>query len=101
MIDRRLHFLNARNVVAADDQREISQAAAQDFAAVIAEQRNGEQPTFARLFERHHDVARSAAGGNSNSHILGPRVCNQLAQEYHFGADIVGDGADIGRFHRE
>ena len=49
VIGGRLHFLNARDVIGADDQRKVSQAAPQNLAAVIAEQRHGEQSALCEL----------------------------------------------------
>ena len=57
VIDRRLNFLNAGNVIRANDQREIRQATSQDFAAIIAEQCNREQSALSRFFERKKAVA--------------------------------------------
>src|SRR5579859_7857331 len=62
VVNRGLHFLNARNVIALHDDGEIGEGAALDLAAVVAEQRNRQHTALARLFERHDDVARSAAG---------------------------------------
>ena len=91
MVNRSLNFLDARNVVAAHDQREVGQSAAQDFAAVVAEQRDGEQVALARFFKRHDDVARAAAGGDSDGDVFGPRLRDELAQKDELGADVVGD----------
>ena len=33
--------------------------------------------------------------------VFGPRLRDQLAQEDHLGADVVGDGGDVGRLQRE
>ena len=63
MVDRGLHFLNAGNVVAVHHDGKISQALALDLAAVVAEQRNGQQIPLPRFFQRSNDVPRSAAGG--------------------------------------
>ena len=54
--------------------RKIGQSAPQNLAAVVAEQRDGQQSALARFFERHDDVARSAAGGDADRNIFG-RAC--------------------------
>ena len=43
VVDGSLHFLDARNVIGADDEGIIGQAAADDFAAVVTEQCDGQQ----------------------------------------------------------
>src|SRR5580704_12382001 len=65
-----LHFLNARNVIGADNQRKIRQPAPQDLSSVVAQQRHGQHPALTRLLQRQNDVARSTAGGNTNRHIF-------------------------------
>ena len=62
MVDLGLHFLYARNVIGANDQRVGGQASPQDFAAIITEQRHRQQFSFSRLLQSDDDVARTAAG---------------------------------------
>src|SRR6202789_172762 len=100
VINRGLHFLNARNVIAADNQRKIGEAAAQNFAAVVTQQRYGQHFAFPRFFERRDDVARTAASGNSNRYIVRLGLRNQLPKKNNFGADVVADGRDIGGVER-
>src|SRR6185369_6150682 len=90
VVDRRLHFLNSRYVVTGHDQREIRKTAAADLAAVVAKQGNGQQLAFASLFERSDNVARSAAGRNSDGNVLGAGLRDELAEKYQIGSDIVG-----------
>ena len=52
-----LHFLNAGNVIAPHHDGHIGQPVSFDFAAIVTEQRHREHAAFARLFQRHDDVA--------------------------------------------
>src|SRR5271156_3641793 len=83
-----LNFLDARDVVAAHDDGEIGEAATVDFSTVVPEKSDREQATLARLFQSHHDVARSSTGGDADCNIFRPRLSNELAQENNLGADI-------------
>src|SRR5271163_1855989 len=56
VVDRGLHFLNARDVIARNHDGKIGQGPTLDFAAIVSEQRDGEQTTLARLFKGHDDV---------------------------------------------
>src|SRR5579863_9158988 len=76
VIDRRLHLLNAGNVVAVHDHGKVSQPLALDLAAVVAQQRHGQQIAVAGFFEGHDDVARSAAGGNAERNVFGTSLCD-------------------------
>src|ERR1700722_13953478 len=101
VVNRSLHFLNPRNVIAVHYDREIRQLLAHDLAAVITEKCNRQQFPFTRLFQRHNDVARSTAGGNCHHRILRTRLRNQLAQKNRVAANIVGDGRNVGGFKRQ
>src|ERR1700731_2032160 len=46
MINRSLHFLNARNVIAVHDDRKIRESLAFNFAAIVAEERDGQHFSF-------------------------------------------------------
>src|ERR1700733_2120456 len=56
MIDRRLHFLNSRNVIGVHHDGKIRQAPAHDLAAVVTQQGRRQQVPLARFFESHDDV---------------------------------------------
>ena len=47
VVNRCLHFLNARDLVAMHYDRKINQASPLDLTAVITEQRDGERISFA------------------------------------------------------
>src|SRR6202451_2239823 len=98
VIDRSLHFLNTGYVVALHDDGEVCQLTALDLAAVVAQQSDRQHLPLASLFQRHDDVARSATGGNSDGNVLRATVGNELAKENDFGANIIGNRADIRRF---
>src|SRR5580704_7960092 len=101
VIDGRLHFLNAWNIVGTDYHRKVRDVPAQNFAAVIAEQSNGQQIAFARFFQRQDDIPRSAAGGDRDGNIFGTRVSDQLAQKDIFRSHVVGESGDVGWLERE
>jgi hypothetical protein len=103
VVNRCLHFLNAGNVVAADHNRQIHEPAAKDFPAVVAEQRDREQPPLARLLECAHQVAGSSARRNRDRDVAAVSVSDQLAEEDRVTPDVVGDGPKInrGRLHRQ
>ena len=81
MVDRGLHFLDPRNVVGAHNHRKIAEIAPQDFAAVVAEKRDSQKPTFAGFSESEDDVARTAAGGNADGDIVWLGLRDELAKE--------------------
>ena len=101
MVNRSLNLLNSRNVITAHDHRKINQTPAQNFSAIVAEQGDGQQVSFAGFFQGHNDVARASAGGYPDCYILWPSLGNQLPQEYDFGSDIIGDGRNVGRLQGE
>src|ERR1700679_3651016 len=101
MIGGSLNLLNARNVIAANNDRKVHEMETMDFSAVVAKESGRHQTTPTRLFKRHHNVARPSAGGNSYRHIFWSCLGNQLAQEDDFGANIVGERRYVGWLHRK
>src|SRR5882724_8242519 len=57
VINRRLGFLDAGDVVTADDYREIGQCLAFDFAAIVAQKPDRQHVPLARFLQCHDDVA--------------------------------------------
>jgi hypothetical protein len=101
VVDGRLHFLDAGDVVGMNDQGEVCQLSPYNFAAVVTHQREGGQATFARLLEGRDDVARTAAGGDSYRNVFGPRLGDELAQEDNLNSHIVGNARQVGRLERK
>src|SRR5689334_7212490 len=61
VVDRRLHLLDARDVVATNDDRPIGKTLPCDLPSVVPEQRYGEHSAPAGFGERGHHVGGSAA----------------------------------------
>src|ERR1700688_131065 len=101
VINRRLNFLNARNVIGAHDQRKIRETSTNNFSAVIAQQRNSEHSALAGLLQRHNNISGTAARGNRHCDVIHLSVSDELSQKNQFGSHIVGDGGDICWLHRE
>src|SRR5262249_27067146 len=72
-----------------------------DFATVITKERHRQQLALAGLFHRHDDVARAAAGRNSDSDVFRASLCDELAQKNDFHTYVIRDGADICRLKRK
>src|ERR1043166_5668809 len=79
VINRCLHFLDAWDVVARDDNRQIDQTAADDLPSVVAEQRERQHPALARLVKRGDDVRRSSARRDGD--VAAAAVGDELAKE--------------------
>ena len=102
VIDRGLHFLNARNVIATARSAENPPARAAEFRRRRSPAaRRSAASRLRASSSAHDDVPRSAAGGNADRHVFGPRLRDQLPQKNHFGADVVGDRGDIRRLERK
>jgi hypothetical protein len=61
MVHGSLHHLNARNVVAVDHYREVSQTAAQNLAAIVAQESNGAQAALTPQAETQARANQTAA----------------------------------------
>ena len=73
---RGLNLLNARNVIAANDERKLRETLAMDFSAVVAEESDRQQAPLRASSSAIDDVARSSAGGDSNRDIFRPCLGN-------------------------
>ena len=87
--------MDARDVIAADDNRQVRQAAPDDFAAVVPEQGDGQHASLACLLQRGDDVGGAAARRDRDGHVTGTPVGDHLAQKYRVAADVVRNGGDV------
>ncbi len=84
-----------------NDQRKISQSSPLNFAAIVTKQGYRQQFAFSRLFERHDEIPRPAAGGNCDRDIVRLSLRDHLPEKNDLRADIIGDRRDIRRLERE
>src|SRR5262245_1906006 len=91
VVNRRVDLLDPRDVVRTDDQWAIRQAAPGNLAAVVPEQRNGQEAALARFLERRNHVAGSSARREGDGDVLTPGLRDQLPQKRELDTDVVGD----------
>src|SRR5690349_5681059 len=101
VVDRRLNLLDPWDVVAGNHQGHVGEPAPDNLSTVVSEQRDGEHSTFARLLQRGDDVGRASARGDGKSDVSSAAVRDQLSLEHRVAADVVDDGAQICRLHRD
>src|SRR5689334_22781358 len=99
VVDRRLHFLNARYVIAMNDERPIGETLPGDLPSVVPKKRDGEHAPLAGLGERRYHVRGSAARRDRHRDIASAPMCNELSQEDGVGANIVCERGDRRRLH--
>src|SRR5271165_5615017 len=99
VIGGRLNFLDARDVITANNDGEVGEAATVNLSTVIAEKGDCQHAALACFLQSHHYVARSSTGGDSDCDIVRLRLSNQLSQKDDLSADIVCERCDVGRLH--